>query len=62
MLPRNLHLLVHREEDGFVACCPELSISTGKEPTEERARAILRQGIALAFLADDYMEPKRKRK
>ena len=58
MLPRNLNVLIQRDGDEFIAYCPELSLSTGKEPTEERARAILKEGIALAFLVDDHMETK----
>lgn len=47
-MSRRLTAVIHREEDAFVALCPELDIAS-QGPTIEAARDNLREALELFF-------------
>ncbi len=57
--PRRLTAIIEREDDGFVALCPELDIASQGESIEE-ARSNLVEALTLFFETADPSEIERR--
>ncbi len=57
--PRRLTAIIEREDDGFVALCPELDIASQGSSVEE-ARAMLVEALTLFFESADPSEVARR--
>jgi predicted RNase H-like HicB family nuclease len=52
---RQLTAIIEREDDGYVALCPELDVAS-QGPTVEEARASLAEAVELFFESADPSE------